>query len=124
MWSNRGDFVERGFLSERRRSAASLRPGMRLSLAKPSLPNASAKLLLFFDMAMGWFGLRAVLVRIACMCPHDWAKCKKKSRKKQGVTEITFLTFVFYVKVTVIPPVTPCFFLFSAEAIYIGVYYI
>ena len=41
--------------------------------------------------------------------------------KKQGVTEITFLTLVFYVKVTVIPPVTPCFFLFSTEAIYIGV---
>ena len=30
------------------------------------VPNASAKLLLFFDMAMGWSGLRAVLVRIAC----------------------------------------------------------
>ena len=86
MWSNRGDFVERGFLSERRRSAASLRPGMRLSLAKPSLPNASAKLLLFFDMAMGWFGLRAVLVRIACMCPNDWAK---QENKTQGVTEVT-----------------------------------
>ena len=30
------------------------------------VPNASAKLLHFFDMAMGWSGLRAVLVRIAC----------------------------------------------------------
>ena len=85
MWSNRGDFVERGFLSERRRSAASRRPGMRLSLAKPSLPNASAKLLLFFDMAMGWSGLRAVWVRIACMCPNDW-------KKTQGVTEATLVT--------------------------------
>ena len=44
--------------------------------------NPSAKVLLFFDMAMGWFGLRAVLVRIACMCPNDWAKQEKKSRKK------------------------------------------
>ena len=51
------------------RSAASLRPGMRLSLAKPSLPNASANLLLFSDMAMGCPGLRAVLVRIACNQP-------------------------------------------------------
>ena len=42
MWSNRGAFVE------------------RLSLTKPSLPNASAKLLLFSDMAMGWSGLRAI----------------------------------------------------------------
>ena len=35
-------------------------------VSEASLPNASAKLLLFFDMAMGWSGLRAVLVRIAC----------------------------------------------------------
>ena len=36
MWSNRGDFVERrfSFREEEKRSAASLRPGMRLSLAK------------------------------------------------------------------------------------------
>ena len=107
---------------EEKRSAASLRPGMRLSLAKPSLPNAtatvsegadrpersagkktfdnrililrrfkrrfgsesnpSAKVLLFSDMAMGWSGLRAVLVRIACMCPNDWAKQEKKVEKK------------------------------------------
>ena len=40
-------------------------------VSEASLPNASAKLLLFFDMAMGWSGLRAVLVRIACMCPND-----------------------------------------------------
>ena len=33
------------------------------------VPNASAKLLLFSDMAMGWSGLRAVLVRIACNQP-------------------------------------------------------
>ena len=66
---------------EEMRSAASLRPGMRLLLAKPSLTNASAKLLLFFDMAMGWSGLRAVLVRIACMCPHDWAKQEKKHKE-------------------------------------------
>ena len=44
--------------------------------------NPSAKVLLFFDMAMGWFGLRAVLVRIACMCPNDWAKQEKKVEKK------------------------------------------
>ena len=81
------------------RSAESLRPGMRLSLAmhlswgprksrifgesrglgRPLIkwsgishcdPSAecAAKLLLFFDMAMGWFGLRAVLVRILCIC--------------------------------------------------------
>ena len=31
--------------------------------------NPSAKVLLFFDMAMGWSGLRAVLVRIACNQP-------------------------------------------------------
>ena len=54
------------------------------------VPNASAKLLLFSDMAMGWSGLRAVLVRIACMCPHNWAKQEKKVEKKtQGVTEVT-----------------------------------
>ena len=33
--------------------------------------DCAAKLLLFSDMAMGWSGLRAVLVRIACMCPND-----------------------------------------------------
>ena len=43
--------------------------------------NPSAKVLHFFDMAMGWFGLRAVLVRIACMCPNDWAKQEKKVEK-------------------------------------------
>ena len=48
MWSNRGAFVE------------------KLSLAMPSLTNATAKLLLFFDMAMDCPGLRALLVRIAC----------------------------------------------------------
>ena len=40
--------------------------------------ECAAKVLLFFDMAMGWSGLRAVLVRIACMCPNDWAKQEKK----------------------------------------------
>ena len=30
--------------------------------------DCAAKLLLFFDMAMGWSGLRAVLVRILCIC--------------------------------------------------------
>ena len=50
-------------------------------VSEASLPNASAKLLLFFDMAMGWSGLRAVLVRIACKCPHDWAKQEKKVEK-------------------------------------------
>ena len=43
--------------------------------------NPSAKVLHFFDMAMGWFGLRAVLVRIACMCPNDWAKQEKKHKE-------------------------------------------
>ena len=51
---------------EEMRSAASLCPGKRLSLAKPSPTNATAKLLLFSDMAMGCPGLRALLVRIAC----------------------------------------------------------
>ena len=73
---------------------------------------ASAKLLHFFDMAMGWSGLRAVLVRIACKCPHDWAKQEKKSRKKtQGVTEATLVTMPNMIKiivVTQITPVTPC----------------
>ena len=43
-----------------------------------SVAFCAAKLLLFFDMAMGWSGLREVLVRIACMCPYDWAKQEKK----------------------------------------------
>ena len=47
-------------------------------------PNASAKVLLFFDMAMGWSGLRAVLVRIACMCPNDWAKQEKNTRSNRS----------------------------------------
>ena len=35
----------------------------------------------------------------------------RKKKKKQGVTEITLLTFAFYVKkVTVIPSVTPCIY--------------
>ena len=59
--------------------------GERLRYRSSQVPNASAKLLLFSDMAMGWSGLRAVLVRIACMCPNDWAK----QEKKQGVTEVT-----------------------------------
>ena len=69
---------------EEKRSATSLRPGMRLSLAKPSLPIASAKVLLFSDMAMGWSGLRALLVRIACMCPNDWAKQEKNTRSNRS----------------------------------------
>ena len=43
--------------------------------------ECAAKVLLFSDMAMGWSGLRAVLVRIACMCPNDWAKQEKKVEK-------------------------------------------
>ena len=46
-------------------------------------------------MAMGWFGLRAVLVRIACMCPNEWAKQEKKI---QGVTEATLVTMPNMIK--------------------------
>ena len=63
----------------------------RYRLCDPSA-ECAAKLLLFFDMAMGWSGLRAVLVRIACMCPNDWAK----QEKTQGVTEATLVTIAEY----------------------------
>ena len=43
--------------------------GERLRYRSSQVPNASAKLLLFSDMAMGCPGLRAVLVRIACNQP-------------------------------------------------------
>ena len=46
------------------------------------VPNASAKVLLFSDMAMGWFGLRAVLVRIACKCPMIGQNARQDSKKK------------------------------------------
>ena len=69
--------------------------GERLRYRSSQVPNASAKLLLFFDMAMGWSGLRAVLVRIACMCPNDWAKQEKKT---QGVTEATLVTMPNMIK--------------------------
>ena len=61
MWSNRGAFVER-----RRSEALQSQTRDETFVSEASLPNASAKLLLFSDMAMGWSGLRAVLVRIAC----------------------------------------------------------
>ena len=40
--------------------------GERLRYRSSQVPNASAKLLLFSDMAMGCPGCRALLVRIAC----------------------------------------------------------
>ena len=53
-------------------------------VSEASLPNASAKLLLFFDMAMGWSGLRAVLVRILCICLlfSDKYRILKKTKEK------------------------------------------
>ena len=63
---------------ESRRCGAlkSLWPGKRLSLAKPSPTNASAKLLLFSDMAMGCPGCCAVcvpwLVRCSVGTPILW----------------------------------------------------
>ena len=99
MWSNRGDFVERRFLfavpenlgflgrggdAKRCKSLTRDETFVSEAISDDFVPHliASAKLLLFFDMAMGWSGLRAVLVRITCMCPNDWAKQEKKVEKK------------------------------------------
>ena len=101
MWSNRGAFVERGFLfgvpenlnfggEEEKCCKSQTRDETFVSEAISD--ECAAKVLLFFDMAMGWFGLCAVLVRIACMCPNDWAKQEKKVEKIQGVTEVTRVT--------------------------------
>ena len=79
MWSNRGDFVERGFLfgvpenlgflgrgGDAKRCKSLTRDETFVSEAISD--ECAAKVLLFFDMAMGWSGLRAVLVRILCIC--------------------------------------------------------
>ena len=83
MWSNRGDFVERR-RCEALKSLTRDETFVSYVLSDEFVPHpiASAKVLLFFDMAMGWSGLRAVLVRIACKCPNDWAKQEKKVEKK------------------------------------------
>ena len=63
MWSNRGDFVERG---DAKRCKSLTRDETFVSEAISD--ECAAKVLLFFDMAMGWSGLRALLVRILCIC--------------------------------------------------------
>ena len=75
MWSNRGAFVERGFLSgvpenlgflgrAEKRCKSQTRDETFVSVAISD--ECAAKVLLFSDMAMGCPGLRALLVRIAC----------------------------------------------------------
>ena len=76
MWSNRGAFVERGFLSG----------------APKISSDCAAKLLLFFDMAMGWSGLRACAPMIGQNARQD------SKKKTQGVTEATLVTVAEYDK--------------------------
>ena len=92
--------------------------------------NPSAKVLLFFDMAMGWSGLRAVLVRILCICLlfSDKYGIFKKQRRNEFLKTRSNRNNIFNLCILCkgygYSSGYSLFFLFSTEAIYIGVYYI
>ena len=70
MWSNRGDFVERR-RCEALKSLTRDETFVSYALSDEFVPSSDCecKITTFFDMAMGWSGLREVLVRISCNQP-------------------------------------------------------